>query len=86
MTPTARARGSSDASDALADASGMGTSEVTAVSAEAAPGKEGARERTVERRDSAESWVGGWVGEGGWKRDGCVLSDVDERTDGLVSL
>lgn len=49
-------------------------SEVTAVRADAVEGKEDAKERIRARRAPGERSVGGVVGEGPWKREGCALS------------
>jgi len=59
---------------ALSPGSGTGVSDTTEVSAEAVPGKEEAKERTVERTASGDSCVGGSEGAGAWKRDGWVRS------------
>lgn len=74
---------------ALCDASGMGSSDVAAVRAEAVDGKAVAYERTVARTASWGRRVGGSLGlagEVGWKRVGWDLSAEQVLLAGVIGV
>jgi hypothetical protein len=65
MASTPFIRGSSEASSALRVGSGTGVSDVTEVRADDVDGKDAAKERTVARTASGESWLGTVPGSAG---------------------